>query len=111
MKITILNSNPDSIKKLMEKFEKQIPRNFIFTPITIEFELLEYHDDLETGTTECITYDFYDQDLVPAEFELEDANLLFDKTRFNPKSLVINGERYDLMKCPSEKSTRKNTPK
>lgn len=109
--MTLLNSNPDSIKKLIGKFEKQIPSHFIFTPITIEFEFLESIDDSETGTAEYITYDFYDQDHVPAEFELEDANLLFDKIRFNPKSLVINEERYDLKKCLSEKSKRKDTPK
>ncbi|MBQ6787411.1 MAG: hypothetical protein IJO85_06790 [Lachnospiraceae bacterium] len=97
MKIELLNYTPISIAEFLIALDKNLPNNICLSPITLSLSFLDIQIDCDNKMT-VINYDYLADTGLPAEFELEDANMLYDDLEWNNEFIKVNGEIFHLEK-------------
>ena len=95
MKIEILNYTPKSIAEFLIKLDRNLPNSICLSPITLELTFLDFFIDSDDKMT-VTNYDYFSASGLPANFELDDASMMYDKVEWNNEFLKVNGELFHL---------------
>ena len=95
LKIEILNYTPKSIAEFLIKLDRNLPNSICLSPITLELTFLDFFIDSDDKMT-VTNYDYFSASGLPANFELDDASMMYDKVEWNNEFLKVNGELFHL---------------
>lgn len=108
MEMYILNASSGSIGYLLQYIERNIPKGFELSPITINFGLLKYETTVDEEIIKIDVLDYYDDENNVASITLEDPYLNFNELTFNNNKLTVDDEQeFTLKLCPKTKKAPK----